>query len=171
MKADIEECHRGPLSAHDDSLQFFSEHYVTMKLRAQDEEKNVKQFEEAQGFFPFALVCPAGNSTVGAFAFKMIALIIASICEQLDQLDAEWELKPEISLPALGQVLKGGREDYLSLVYQKAEAQLSSRVKWLAKSEVWRMGNRCMLPTIQQQRTQGLALTMRLSTRLSACSR
>jgi hypothetical protein len=125
MMADIEGCHRGPLLAHDDSLRFFPERWVTMKLRAQDEEKNVKQFEETLGFFPFAFVCPAGNSTAGAFAFKMIALIIASICEQLDQLGGEWELKPENSLPALGQALKSGRDHYLTLVYQKAEAQLS----------------------------------------------
>ncbi|KAF2799284.1 hypothetical protein K505DRAFT_294959 [Melanomma pulvis-pyrius CBS 109.77] len=98
VKADIEFCHRS--NAQDafgpDPLCFRPERWLKIRahLGAEKTDTDVKIVEGERGFMPFAVVCPAGQSSTQAFGLKMIALLAGVLCEGLDKFN-EWVLEDQ----------------------------------------------------------------------------
>lgn len=129
VSADLEKMQRNRDLAGDDPQAFRPARWLEIRQRflneagdCKTEARGLKDFEEELGFMPFARVCPAGNRATHAFGWKMIALLLGSLIQGLDRLDGEWALRAGEKgdeLPVCGKALSSGREDYLSLVYEK----------------------------------------------------
>ena len=131
-KADLEECHRNKNLVTEDADIFEPGRWAAIRetyARCLGKEinnltdKEIKIREEDDGFMPFALTCPAGKEVAYGFGFKMIALLVGMLSEQIDGLK-DWELvigEEKDRLPAVGTALNNEREHYLSLVYKVKE--------------------------------------------------
>lgn len=130
VSADLEKMQRNRDLAGDDPQAFRPVRWLEIRQKFLNNAGNcktearggLKDFEEQLGFMPFARVCPAGNRTTHAFGWKMIALLAGSLIQGLDRLDGKWALRAGEKgdeLPVSGKALGSGREDYLSLVYEK----------------------------------------------------
>jgi hypothetical protein len=90
--ADIEQCHRAELLAGADPLLFSPKRWQSICKKERDAVANMEQgvflhlgpAEEALGFMPFALSCPADKSTTESFGYHIIALLVAILCGELD---------------------------------------------------------------------------------------
>jgi hypothetical protein len=65
---------------------------------------------------PFAYWCAADHEETREFGMKMIALLVAVLCEKLGN---EWELENDESLPKQGTPLDTDREAYEDLKLNK----------------------------------------------------
>lgn len=68
--------------------------------------------EGRYGFMPFAFHCPAGGRENRGFAFKMIGLLVAALCDAIGE---GWQVKGDYRLLNREQPLKSGREEYVEL--------------------------------------------------------
>jgi hypothetical protein len=124
LSADIETCQRFELLGDDDPLTFRPERwqniYVGERQDLYDQKeadykilkKKLKLAEEKVGYMPFALYCASDHANTRDFASKMIALLVAVLC---DRLGDDWELEESGSLPPTGTPLGSGRVDYEEL--------------------------------------------------------
>ena len=136
ISADVESLHRNSLLAPNDPDTFRPERWLEIKAKfervkyayAKRKGKTVdnvtlRDFEKDRGYMPFAETCPAGSAQTDEFGFKMIALLVASLVEAFDRLNGRWEVQAggdvKDGLPPLGEALKSGRGDYLTLVYKR----------------------------------------------------
>ncbi|EKD21007.1 uncharacterized protein L3040_004625 [Drepanopeziza brunnea f. sp. 'multigermtubi'] len=127
ISADIEHMQRTFTLAGDDPESFRPHRWVQLKEILGPGK--LKDVEESMGFMPFALVCPAGGRETKGFGWKMIALLIAVFMEKLRELEGNWRLRSEKeddNIPELGKAMRSGRDDYLSLVYEKTESVLEA---------------------------------------------
>ncbi|ORY19173.1 hypothetical protein BCR34DRAFT_457691, partial [Clohesyomyces aquaticus] len=77
-----------------------------------DAQAKLKVEEERLGFFPLAFRCPAGKSETSGFGWKMIALLMGVIGDELgDDCKSEYEEQ----LPPLSTPLNSDREAYDTL--------------------------------------------------------
>ncbi|KAF2023164.1 hypothetical protein EK21DRAFT_81520, partial [Setomelanomma holmii] len=74
-----------------------------------------KEARKAIGYMPFAYWCAADHEETKEFGMKMIALLVAVLCEKLGN---EWEFRDE-SLPKQGTPLGTDREAYEDLKLKK----------------------------------------------------
>ncbi|CAN8100538.1 unnamed protein product [Discula destructiva] len=132
VSADLEKMHRNRDLAGDDAQAFRPARWLQIRQRFLNDaggykkksRGGLKDFEEELGFMPFARICPAGNRMTNAFGWKMIALLAGSLIQGLDRLDGKWVLQAGEKgdeLPSFGKALSSGREDYLSLVYERSD--------------------------------------------------
>jgi hypothetical protein len=123
-RADIEACQRSELLGGKDPLVFRPERWQDIcaveRQRAFEKvkgaEKSLKRSEEELGYMPFAYWCAADHEETKEFGMKMIALLVAVLCEKLGN---EWELENDESLPKQGTPLGTDREAYEDLKLKK----------------------------------------------------
>jgi hypothetical protein len=120
-RADIEACQRSELLGGKDPLVFQPEDICAVeRQRAFDKVKgagkSLKRSEEELGYMPFAYWCAADHEETKEFGMKMIALLVAVLCEKLGD---EWELENDESLPKQGTPLDTDREAYEDLKLKK----------------------------------------------------
>ncbi|KAF2640982.1 hypothetical protein P280DRAFT_543945 [Massarina eburnea CBS 473.64] len=122
--ADIERLHRNALLGSNDPLTFRPDRWLQIgsDLRKQvfnnvpGARKKLKTEEQRLGFMPFAFHCAADNRETRAFGMKMIALLVATLC---DGLDGKWTLDKADELPPDGEALCTNREAYGGLLLKK----------------------------------------------------
>ncbi|KAI1679456.1 hypothetical protein KJE20_11638 [Pyrenophora tritici-repentis] len=133
VAANIEECHRFEILGGQDPLTFRPERwqnictaqrqdfYNKAALSASIQKdwlnyrtaKDTLKNEEAKlGYMPFAHYCAADHPKTKEFASKMIALVVAVLCNGLKD---EWELADPTSLPLTGVPLDSDRAAYEGL--------------------------------------------------------
>ncbi|KAE8829706.1 hypothetical protein HRS9122_09521 [Pyrenophora teres f. teres] len=135
VKADIEACHRQKILCGDDPNVFRPERWQGLCSNARqawyDKEggtikkledlkklkTKLKTEEEELGFMPFAYYCAADHINTKEFASKMIALLVAVLCNGLGD---EWILEDSDSIPPYGIPLSSERGEYEELSLKKA---------------------------------------------------
>lgn len=123
-RADIEACQRAELLGGKDPLVFRPERWqgicAVERQRTFDKVKgagkSLKRSEEELGYMPFAYWCAADHEETREFGMKMIALLVAVLCEKLGN---EWVLENDDSLPKQGTPLSTDREAYEDLTLMK----------------------------------------------------
>lgn len=125
-RADIEACHRSKLLGGGDPLVFRPERwqdiFTAQREKRYDGDSNstghdtLKHDETELGFMPFAKYCTADNSETKAFAMKMIVMLVAVLCDGLE----DWTLVDAGSLPGSHVPLDSDREAYGELLLTKA---------------------------------------------------
>jgi hypothetical protein len=128
MTADIEQCHRAELLAGVDPLLFSPKRWQSICKKERDAVTNMEQgaflhlgpAEEALGFMPFALSCPANKTATEEFGYHIVALLVAVLCEELDP---KLSLVGETRLPPKDQPLDSGRNAYVNLNLEDPRVQ------------------------------------------------
>jgi hypothetical protein len=78
--------------------------------------KLLKRSEKELRYMPFAYWCAANHEETREFGIKIIALLVAVLCEKLSN---EWALENDKSLPKQGTPLDTDREAYKDLKLNK----------------------------------------------------
>ncbi|KAI1514782.1 hypothetical protein KJE20_13250 [Pyrenophora tritici-repentis] len=133
VAANIEECHRFDILGGQDPLTFRPERWQnictaqrqdfydkaalsasiqTDWLNYRTAKDTLKNEEAKLGYMPFAHYCAADHPKTKEFASKMIALVVAVLCNGLKD---EWELVDPTSLPLTGVPLDSDRAAYEGL--------------------------------------------------------
>jgi hypothetical protein len=128
VTADIEQCHRAELLAGPDPLLFSPKRWLSICKNERDAVRNLEygslflleRAEEALGFMPFALSCPADKSTTERFGYHIVALLVAVLCEELDP---KLSLVEETRLPQKDRPLDSGRNAYVDLDLEDLRVQ------------------------------------------------
>jgi hypothetical protein len=123
--ADIEKCQRFELPAGVDPLLFSPERWQDMRLRVaklnpnkeDDSKRRLKDEEQSLGFMPFVFHCPSSRGQTLGFGFKMIGLLVATLCAGIDE---KWELKGDCGLPMRDELLSSDRQAYEDLWLEKS---------------------------------------------------
>ncbi|KAF2034801.1 hypothetical protein EK21DRAFT_56265 [Setomelanomma holmii] len=124
-RADIETCQRSELLGGKDPLVFRPERWQDICAverqcvfdNVKGAGKALKRSEEEFGYMPFAYWCAADHEETKEFGMKMIALLVAVLCEKLGN---EWALENDDSLPEQGTPLDTDRKAYEDLKLRKS---------------------------------------------------
>ena len=120
VKADIESLHHDKDVFGPDPLCFRPERWFEIREKlgvGKESKEKLKANEEQSGFMPFAGICPADKSFTQGFGFKVIALLVGVLCEQLDGI-GEWVLEDGGQFRDMEKPLPSERDafDHLYLV-------------------------------------------------------
>jgi hypothetical protein len=120
LRADIEACQRSELLSGKDPFVFQPERWQDINAverqcvfdKVKGAGKVSGRREEEVGYLPFAYWCAADHGETKEFGMKMIALLVAVLCQKR-------ELDNDKSLPEQGTSLKTDREAYEDLGLKK----------------------------------------------------
>ncbi|KAF2022995.1 hypothetical protein EK21DRAFT_119181 [Setomelanomma holmii] len=129
-RADIETCQRSALLGGKDPLVFRPERWQDICAverqcvfdNIKGAGKTLKRSKEKLGYMPFAYWCAADHEETKGFGMKMIALLVAVLCEKLGN---EWALENDDSLPEQGTPLDTDHKAYEDLKLRKSQSASS----------------------------------------------